>query len=139
LKAEVAALVPPELASRIIWIEALRDPAEVFSVYRCCDVLALTSQYDAWALVVNEATASGMALVCSDVVGSTAELLRNGVNGRMFPANDLPGLVTALRDVMNEEKLPAMQAASRQLLAEWRRVGDPVKAFRQAMRACGVM
>ena len=139
LKAEVAALVSPQLAGRIVWIDALRDPADVFAVYHCCDVLALTSQYDAWALVVNEAVACGMALVCSDVVGSTAELLRDGVNGRLFRANDLDGLVAALGDVMNIERLPAMQAASRQLLAEWRRVGDPVEGFRQAMRACGVL
>jgi glycosyltransferase involved in cell wall biosynthesis len=62
-------------------------------------VLALPSDYEPWALVINEAAAAGLPSVSSDVVGATAELVRNGVNGRLFPVGSRRGAERCLRDV----------------------------------------
>jgi glycosyltransferase involved in cell wall biosynthesis len=139
LREQARSLAPPELADRYVWIDNLRDPADVFALNRCCDVLALTSEYDAWALVVNEACASGLAVVCSDVVGAGADLVRDGVNGRVFRSGDLAALAAALMDVTAESALAGMKAASAESIARWRREADPVQGLRAALRSVGVI
>lgn len=131
--------VPIHLADRVVWTGFVSDPADVAAAYRACDVLALQSEYEAWALVVNEAAAAGLAIVCSDVVGSVPELVHDGVNGRVFPVNDSRALAECLLDVSEPERLAGMKAESPLVLAEWRRVGDPVNGLRSALSATGVI
>ena len=139
LKPAAQALVPPRLADRFVWLPNLRDPADVFAVYHCCDALVLPSRYDAWALVVNEACAAGLAIVCSDVVGAGADLVRDGVNGRVFRSGDEAGLAAALLEVTDEATLAGRKAASRESIARWRRDADPVQGLRAAFRSVGVI
>src|SRR5262249_22179763 len=63
--------------SRIIWAGFLDDQATVSALYRVSDVLVLPSDYEPWALVINEAAAAGLAIVASNVVGAAAELVRD--------------------------------------------------------------
>lgn len=59
------------------------------------DVLVLPALREVWGLVVNEALAHGLFVVVSDQVGSAFDLVDRS-NGRIFPADDLDALVTAL-------------------------------------------
>lgn len=127
------ALVPASLSSRVIWIPAIREAADVYAMYHACDALALPSDYEPWALVVNEAAASGLAIVCSDIVGAAADLLRDGENGRAFRAGDADDLRRALADVTAPEHLERYKAASVRVVEEWRRDADPVAGFRAAL------
>lgn len=126
------------LGNRIIWIDALIDPAEVFAVYRCCDVLVLPSDYEPWGLVVNEADASGLAVVSSSTVGAAAELV-HPENGATFTPGDLQSLVQALENVTDAETLPARKAASVAVINAWRKDGDPVQGLRSALVMVGVI
>ena len=130
-----AAAVP----GRVTWAGFVDEQATVSAVYRNADVLVLPSDYEPWALVVNEAVAAGLAVVASDVVGAAAELVRDGVNGRLFPPGDLARLTAALRDVTDPANVDRMRAASAGVLADWRRRGDPVDGLRAAMRSAGVL
>ncbi|MCC6322623.1 MAG: glycosyltransferase family 4 protein [Phycisphaerales bacterium] len=114
------------------------DGERVAAVYRSSHVLALASDYEPWGLVVNEACSAGMAVVVSDRVGAAYELV-NSENGRMVRAGDVVGLTDALREVTDTSRLGAMQAASRGVIARWRRDHDPVQALRQALKAAGVV
>src|SRR3954467_13823779 len=96
---DLLARIPAHLKDRFIWTGFLDDQATVSALYRLSDVLVLPSDYEPWALVVNEATAAGMAIVASDVVGATPELVRDRMNGRLFPRGSLPALNEALMDV----------------------------------------
>lgn len=125
--------VSPALASRITWTGFVADQGEVSAIYRACDVLAHPPDVEPWALVINEAAAAGLAIVASDVVGAAAELVRDGVNGRIFPAGDGIGLRQALLDVTAPDRTDAMKAASAQVLADWQQRGDPVDGLRQAL------
>lgn len=135
LRASLAARVPGELSNRVRWLGFLDDQREVSSLYRAADVLALPSDYEPWALVVNEAVAAGMAVVATDVVGAAAELVRDGVNGRLVCAGDLGALVDALRDVTAPGAIDRYKAASAGVLAEWRRIGDPIAGVRAAIES----
>jgi glycosyltransferase involved in cell wall biosynthesis len=138
LESELKARVPAELASRVIWTGFLDQP-DLSALYRACDALVLPSSYEPWALVLNEATAAGLAIIASDIVGASPELVHEGVNGVTFPSGSLKALIEALLKVTDESAIDAMKRASPGVLEEWRRVGDPVAGLRQALTSCGVI
>lgn len=131
--------VPAVLQNRIIWAGFQDDPATLAAIYHCCDVLVLPSDYEPWALVINEAVAAELAVVCSDVVGAAAELVRDGVNGRLFPPGDLEKLTACLNDVMSPQTNQIMRHESPKVLADWRERGDPVAGLRAAMVHVGLL
>jgi glycosyltransferase involved in cell wall biosynthesis len=131
--------VPPALGGRVIWCGFLESQADVTAIYKASDVLVLPSDYEPWALVVNEAAAAGMAIVASSVVGAAAELVRDGVNGRIFPPGDLSALTQCLLDVTDPARVETMKRASADVLADWRRVADPIDGLRRGLQACGVL
>jgi glycosyltransferase involved in cell wall biosynthesis len=131
--------VPEVLRSRVVWTGFVGAVKEVASVFRACDVLVLPSDYEPWAVVVNEACAAGLALVCTSVVGAAAELVCDGVNGRLFPPGDGQALQAALLDVTDAGKLTSMKGASARVLNAWQQRGDPVAGFRRALEFVRVL
>lgn len=130
---ELKAMVGEEMKTRIKFLGFQGEQAVVSAVYRNCDVLCLPSTYEPWALVINEAAAAGLAIVSSDVVGASAELLRDGVNGKFFRSKDLEGLTSAMLTVTDPANTDKFRAASPGVLAEWRERGDPVKGLAAAL------
>ena len=139
LRAKLEARVPASLGGRVIWTGFLADSADVGAIYRLSDVLILPSEYEPWALVINEAAAADLAIVSSSVVGAANELVREGVNGAFFPPGDLPAATAALASVTDPQQIERLRAGSRQVLEEWRTAGDPIKGLRAALRHCGVL
>lgn len=127
------------IADRIRWCGFISDTALTAAIYRACDVLVLPSDRDAWALVVNEALAAGMTVVVSTVVGSSDDLVKDRVSGRLFPPGDVPALTEALLDVTDSAKLAEYKAQSTAILRDWRTRGDPVQGLRNALRAVAVL
>jgi glycosyltransferase involved in cell wall biosynthesis len=136
LRASLQARLPPSLWPRVTWTGFLDDQVTVSALYRSCDVLVLPSDYEPWAVVVNEATAAGLAIVSSNVVGASAELVRDGINGRLFQPGSLASLTQCLLDVTDSARINAIKSASSAVLADWRQRGDPVNGLRQALAMC---
>lgn len=126
-------LVPASLRSRIAWLGFIPDEEGIARVYRDADVLVLPSDAEPWGVVVTEAAASGLALVTSDAVGASADLVVSGVNGWTFKAGDRAGLTGALRKVTSNPEIAAYKAASVQVFEEWHRTTDPVDGFQRAL------
>jgi glycosyltransferase involved in cell wall biosynthesis len=133
------AMVPPEVRQRVVWTGFVDDQDLISAIYAGGDALVLPSDYEPWALVINEAAAAGLAILSSDVVGAAAELVRDGRNGRVFPPGDLDALVSAMRDVTHPDRIDAMKAASAEVLREWQMRGDPVNGVRHALQRAGVL
>jgi glycosyltransferase involved in cell wall biosynthesis len=131
--------VPNHLKERFIWTGFLDDQAMLGAIYRLCDVLVLPSDYEPWALVINEAAAAHLAIISSSVVGAAAELVQDGVNGRLFPRGDLAKLTQCLLEVTDPVRVDQMKAASGTVLAEWRRRGDPVLGLKKALNDAGTL
>jgi glycosyltransferase involved in cell wall biosynthesis len=131
--------VPAGLRERVIWTGFIGEQETVSAVYRSCDVLVLPSDFEPWALAVNEAAAAGLAIVASDVVGAAAELVRDGVNGFCFPAGDLNALADRLLRTTDPAEIDRLKRGSAEVLADWRRRGDPIAGLRQALRAAAVL
>lgn len=140
LAAELTARTPPALlsAGRVRFL-GFQDQAMMSALYRVCDALVLASEYEPWALVVNEAACAGLALVTTSVVGASSELVEDGINGLIVPPGDTPALRAALARVTEPGVAESMGSASRRALARWREVGDPVRGLRDAITRLGVI
>jgi glycosyltransferase involved in cell wall biosynthesis len=84
------------------------------------DIFALLSRHEPWGVVVNEAAASGLPLVLSDRVGAARDLLRDGENGFLVPADDIAAAAKAFRALAADpEKRHRFGERSRELVRGW--------------------
>ncbi len=139
LREQLKRTVPEALVGRVCFTGFLDDQRIVGALYRGSRVLVLPSDYEPWALVINEAAAAGMAIIATEVVGAAAELVRDGVNGRLVPPGDPAALRQALLDATEFGRIDSMCQASRPILDEWRHRGDPVAGLRKALEDCDLL
>ncbi len=93
---------------------------QIIELYVACDVFALLSRQEPWAVVVNEAAACGLPLVLSDHVGAAPDLLRDGENGVLVPAGDVAAAARALRSLAADRDARLRAGArSRAIVAGW--------------------
>lgn len=77
------------------------------------DVFVLSSRYEGMPNVVLEALACGLPIVAFDCPHGVSEIVRDGVNGRLLPAEDVGALATALGDVLRDpDAIRRMRAAA---------------------------
>jgi glycosyltransferase involved in cell wall biosynthesis len=135
---ELRRRVPQALRSRVVWTGFL-DGDEPALAYNAADALVLPSDFEPWALVIQEAMAAGLAIVASDVVGAARELIQDKLSGRIFPAGQLAGLTGAMTDVTDAGSLERYQAAARRALTDWSRSCNPIEEVRRALAESGVL
>jgi glycosyltransferase involved in cell wall biosynthesis len=66
-------------------------------LFALAEATVVPSLSEPWGVVVNEALACGTPVIASDAVGAAEDLIRDGVNGRVYPAGDVRALAEALR------------------------------------------
>jgi len=77
-----------------------RNQGELPRFFQMATVFVLPSRHEPWGLIVNEAMAAGVPVVVSSDVGSAADLVREGVEGCVFPVGDVAALTAALQRVL---------------------------------------
>jgi glycosyltransferase involved in cell wall biosynthesis len=101
------------------------------AAYAAADVFVLPSRlHETFGFVVLEAMNFGLPVITSDKVGSARDLVRDGVNGYVFPSGDAASLAAHL------DRLVGDQAGRRQLGEGARRIVD---RRRHAVAADGVV
>lgn len=132
--------VPETLRQRVVWTGFVNESDDIAAINACASVFVLPSSYEPWALVIPEAAAAGLPIVASRVVGASGELVRDGVNGKLFTPGDVDQLTAALRDVTaSDERLESYGQGSLHVLDDWRRRGDPIQGVRQALAFAGLL
>ncbi len=102
--------------------------------YSCADVFVLNSYEEAWGLVVNEAAFCHLPLVVSDCVGAGPDLIKNGLNGLIYPAKDKNALYNCLKQLTLDRSLRSrMGIESSLILKEWRQTSNAVEGYRKAL------
>lgn len=100
LRAQAARL---GLEGRITW-KGVVAPDKIHARLAGADVLVLPSRWDGWGVVVNEALAAGVPVVCSDRCGAACVLTDDTV-GEVFRACDSDALASILRRRIAEDRI----------------------------------
>lgn len=76
---------------------------DTLTLMRESDVfLATSDRNEGWGATVNEAMASGCAVVASDLMGSVPYLIRDGIDGLVFTSGDASSLVIAISCLLQD-------------------------------------
>ena len=88
-----------------------RKKEELARYYQAADLFVLPTREDIWGLVVNEAMAYGLPVVTTDKCVAGRELVEDGVNGYLVPAENASVLAEKIAAVLAGDPA-AMGAAS---------------------------
>ena len=73
------------------------QPKDLADLMKCGNhVLVLPSRYEPWGVVIHEAAAAGLALICSDACGAAVHLLQDGFNGYLSERGNVRHLLECL-------------------------------------------
>ncbi|MGO9513645.1 MAG: glycosyltransferase family 4 protein [Steroidobacteraceae bacterium] len=91
------------------------------SVYRIGDAFVLPSQQETWGLALNEAMASGRAIIASSKVGGARDLVHDGENGWIFESGNKKALQAVLRQALGRGRagLRTMGTVGQALSVHW--------------------
>jgi glycosyltransferase involved in cell wall biosynthesis len=89
-------------------------PTELPEVFARAGCVVAPSRFAPWGVVVHEATAAGLPVVCTWVMGAALRLVLDGYNGVVTSPDDPPALADALARVSSatDEERRAMGEAS---------------------------
>jgi glycosyltransferase involved in cell wall biosynthesis len=89
-------------------------------VYTSADLMVLPSEYEPFAVVVNEAACCGCPTAASDRVGAAHDLIAPVNPSLVFPCANVPALTDVLRNAAsNPQKLREAGAAARRRMDTW--------------------
>jgi glycosyltransferase involved in cell wall biosynthesis len=89
-------------------------------LFASSDIFVLPSRHDGWGVVVNQALAAGLPIICSDQVGAGFDLIEQGRNGFQFPVEDWEALARSLQELIgNPDLRQQMSQASRTAANNW--------------------
>jgi glycosyltransferase involved in cell wall biosynthesis len=89
------------------------QPADLPEVFLDSGAFVLASRYEPWGVVIGEAGASGLPLLCTEACSSSIDLVRSHYNGMVVPTGDAEALARAMRWVHDRyDRLPEIGARS---------------------------
>jgi len=89
----------------LILLAGFAQRERLAAYYGLADALVFPTHGDAWGLVVNEAMACGLPVICSDAAGCVEDLVQGCGNGRVVPAHDVAQLSAAMAEVAEDDEL----------------------------------
>lgn len=122
-------------------IESYKPKKQLFDYYKAADLFVLPTREDIWGLVINEAMACGLPIITTDKCIAGLELISDGLNGFIVPADDAIKLEEilllvlknqAMRDSMGQSNLEKIKEYTiENIAASHIRVLDSVLGERQ--------
>ena len=110
-----------------------RNQSELPRFLDLCHVFVLPSRHEPWGLIVNEAMNAARAIIVSDDVGCQVDLVRDGVEGCVYPVRDVIALKEALERVLaTPETARAMGQRAFETVSRWSFEED-VRGLREAL------
>lgn len=96
------------------------QPADLLDVFVQAGCFVMPSRFDPWPLSIIEGAAAGLPIICTDVCGTSVELVKSWHNGFVIPAEDPDALKQAMIDIQNNyENLPIMGAKAQEQAAPY--------------------
>lgn len=102
---EALALLAQELgvANRVVFAGFCSDPTPF---YQTADLFVLSSNYEGFGNVIVEALACGTPVVSTDCPSGPAEILSDGLHGKLVPVGDKSALARAIMAALEEASNP---------------------------------
>jgi len=90
------------------------QPRELPQLFARAGCFVLPSRFEPWGVVIHEATASGLPVICTERCGAAVHLVQDGYNGFVTSADDPEALARAMERMSAQplERLQAMSQAS---------------------------
>ena len=97
-----------------------KNQKQLSLIYNKSDVFVMPSLIEPWGLTVNEAMAAGNAIISSDNVGSSFDLVKNGVNGYKFRNGNEYDLAKKIFQIyQNKNKLKKYNLNNKKIISKW--------------------
>jgi len=90
------------LLDKVLLTGETRSP-EVY--YRSSKIFVLSSRVEGFPNALLEAMVYGLAVLSFDCKSGPSEIITNGVNGLLIPANDIDALAAAMEELIKNEEL----------------------------------
>jgi glycosyltransferase involved in cell wall biosynthesis len=130
--------VSDAIRTRVKWLGFLQFD-ELVMAYHACDVLVHPSDYEPWALVINEAVACELPIIATSVVGAAVELVRHQENGLIVSPRSIESMTNAIWEITRTDRYLEMKANCLPMLESWKHAADPVEGVREALRYFGLV
>jgi glycosyltransferase involved in cell wall biosynthesis len=119
LRAALAEQVPARLKNRVLFA-GFQPVDRLPAFFGEADVFVLPSLHDGWGVVVNQALAAGLPIICSSSVGAAVDLVTPNQNGSIVQPENRADLANALRSLASDpSRRTAYGRHSRTLAFEW--------------------
>jgi glycosyltransferase involved in cell wall biosynthesis len=82
-----------------------KSQEELVKYYAAADIFVFPTRSDPWGLVINEAMAAGLPIICSTAAGAADDLIKDEVNGLLVTVGDVSSLYKALQRLIIDENL----------------------------------
>jgi glycosyltransferase involved in cell wall biosynthesis len=116
LESEATAL---GIAGRVRFLGFVNQ-SQLPAVYTSSDLMVLPSEYEPFAVVVNEAMCCGCPVVASDHVGAARDLVAPVRQEFVFPCGDVAALASILKDVVSDRsRLASLGRAAAAHIKTW--------------------
>ena len=89
---------------------------ELATYYGLAECFVLPTRTDTWGMVVNEAMACSLPVICTQVAGCAADLVK--ANGRIVAAREVEQLASAMQEIATQGELRALMARESRRLIE---------------------
>lgn len=131
-RAEIEHYIRESRASNIRML-GFQNQSQLPALFDLCDVFVLPSIHEPWGLIVNEVMNAARAVVVSDQVGCAPDLIRDGANGFVFPAQDIDALTAILRRFLDDPSLARVMGKAASATIAGYSFEEDVKGFREAL------
>lgn len=119
-----------------VYFEGFQQQEALLRYYALADVLILPSFKEVWGLVVNEALASGIYVLCSKYAGAAYDLIKEGWNGILFNPHSIEELIILIRKAKEQvQDIRARREAISEYACHEFSIERSAKAFSNAVEA----
>ena len=96
------------------------NQSQLPAVYTAADLMVLPSEYEPFAVVVNEASCCGCPVIASNRVGAARDLIAPVDAGLIYPCGDITALSTLLGELCHDlEHLHKLGRAAQERMSTW--------------------
>lgn len=88
-----------------VYFTGFKNQSELPELYALADIFALTSIFDQWGLVINEAMCFSLPVIASNKVGASQDIVKEGINGYIYNSLNVDELVDKLNILVQDKVL----------------------------------